>query len=371
MRPQPKNMNKEVVIAGIIGLTLGLIITYGVYTARTALFTKPKLTLVPSPQPSAQPSASQALVLNAPDEGTVSLEKEIVITGNTQPESFVVVANSVNENITTADNTGTFSSKVILNEGGNILSVFAIQEDGTVNKVDRSVAYLTEKLTNYIATQSAQAEEPQTIAATKSATKPSVEPSSSPTLKERIQRVVQENQDKVKGLITEKSKQKLAVIGQVQRVSAETLTVKTGSGTQIISTKDDLTILKDNKLSKIANISVDDYLTVIGYSQDDQFEPALVLASSTPIAQRNYQVSIGTVDSFAKNSLVISPRQNSSQKITIIVNKDTDIEDLEGNKIVATDIKAELQVLAVYFDSKDTKTAARIRVLSNVAADDK
>lgn len=131
-------MKKEVVIAILIGLSLGLFITYGIYQARTGISRKSSETgLVVTPTPTEEFSGE--LVLNSPTDESVQSETTTSVSGTTIPQSYVVVFVGNNETITTSDGSGNFSVDVDLEDGSNIITVYVIDEDGRKLSVERTV----------------------------------------------------------------------------------------------------------------------------------------------------------------------------------------------------------------------------------------
>lgn len=124
-------MKKEIVIAILIGLSLGLFITYGVYQAKTGVSRKTKqdqntLALTPAPDQ----EFSGELILNSPEDEIIQSETTTSVSGTTLPSSFVVVFVDNDETITTSDESGNFSVEVNLNDGVNIITTIVIDENG-------------------------------------------------------------------------------------------------------------------------------------------------------------------------------------------------------------------------------------------------
>lgn len=154
-------MKKEIVIAIFLGLTLGVVITYGVYRARTTLM-KPSINNLEVDLGTDNPEASplSTLVINSPDDEIIIDQEAITVAGTTQPNSFVVVVIQDQEFITTADESGNFSIDGTLEAGSNVIQVHSIDEDGTTTTQERTVIFSTisfdEDETTLQATQSAQ-----------------------------------------------------------------------------------------------------------------------------------------------------------------------------------------------------------------------
>jgi hypothetical protein len=133
-------MRKEILFAVLIGLGLGLIITYGVYTAARGPRPESPATSPLVANASASPATdSTELVLTNPPDETVQKESATTIAGTTWANSFVVILVNGKENITTADANGNFSVKSTLRSGANIIAVTALNEDGKQAVQERTV----------------------------------------------------------------------------------------------------------------------------------------------------------------------------------------------------------------------------------------
>src|SRR5258708_39285424 len=127
-------MKKELDVGILIGLTLGLVVTYGVYRARTSLLNLPATQTTgenPSPTPSSSPH--NTLTLLSPSNESVQATKDFKVTGTTDPDATVVIFVNDKVKITTADKSGNFSLQAQLdsaNGGSNIITVRTIDENG-------------------------------------------------------------------------------------------------------------------------------------------------------------------------------------------------------------------------------------------------
>jgi hypothetical protein len=135
-------MKKEAIIAILIGLSLGLFITYGVYQARTGISRRsnnPQLT-----DNQQLETFAGELALNSPLDESVYQESTISVSGTTLPNNFVIIFVGNEETITNSDDSGNFSSQVELEEGANIITVFVIDEDGRSLSATRTVTLTDE-----------------------------------------------------------------------------------------------------------------------------------------------------------------------------------------------------------------------------------
>lgn len=137
-------MKKEILLAVLIGLVFGLIITYGIYRATISLSspTRPSTTTA-TPSPVDEALINPNLTVISPQDESVVSDRTITVAGNTLAGSYVVIFINDTENITTPDSEGNFSIQAELESGSNIITVHAIDEDGTVSKQEITVVVVT------------------------------------------------------------------------------------------------------------------------------------------------------------------------------------------------------------------------------------
>lgn len=138
-------MRKEILLAVFVGITLGLMITFGIYqNSERAKMGQNNITdqliNAPTSTQSAVAETSQ-LVINNPEEDLLTEEEELIVTGSSSANSFIVVLVNDREYIDSADESGNFSIKVALDEGGNLIEINSLDEDGKSVSQQRSVVY--------------------------------------------------------------------------------------------------------------------------------------------------------------------------------------------------------------------------------------
>lgn len=138
-------MRKEILLAVFVGITLGLMITFGIYqnseNARTGQnSTTDQLINNPTGSESATIQDS-SLIINSPEEDLFSTEEELIVSGSSVPDSFIIVLVNDVENVSNTDESGNFSIKVKLYEGGNLIQINSIDEDGKQISKQRTVIY--------------------------------------------------------------------------------------------------------------------------------------------------------------------------------------------------------------------------------------
>ncbi len=148
-------MKKEVFLAIAIGFALGLVITFGIWTANKSLknlpSTKPTPTpetvsVTPTPASTTQATQTSTLTLASPvDEALVTTAK-VTVSGKTSPQAAVVILSEDNQQIVSADAKGEFTTSVNLVPGYNFLRVQAYDPDGNMTEASAVVTYTTAKI---------------------------------------------------------------------------------------------------------------------------------------------------------------------------------------------------------------------------------
>jgi Glucodextranase, domain B len=146
-------MKKEVFLAVLVGFVLGLLITFGVWTANRSL--KPNVrpniaSSLPTPLPSPVSQESSPSVVNlsitSPADETLTGTDTITLSGKTSPGAAVAVTYEGGEEILTADTTGAFSTDIKLEGGYNRITATAFDQNGNQNSQEILVTYSTTKI---------------------------------------------------------------------------------------------------------------------------------------------------------------------------------------------------------------------------------
>jgi len=143
-------MKKEVLLAIIIGFALGLVITFGIWTANKALKqTAPQeeasvQTDSPEPIPTSPPALS--LTINEPEDNSISEEDEIEISGETAPGSTVALLYESDEIIIEADEKGLFTATIPLEGGSNEIEIISFDQEGNEVSQTLTVVYTTAEI---------------------------------------------------------------------------------------------------------------------------------------------------------------------------------------------------------------------------------
>jgi hypothetical protein len=134
-------MRKEVLLAIIVGISLGLLITFAVYQNRRSVSDTQKdqvQDVLKNPVLDKEENNGQ-LSITSPEINLVTEDKRLIVSGNTNPDNFVVIFVNDQEIITSADKSGNFSKEVQLDQTANVLVIYSIDQDGLVNQATRTV----------------------------------------------------------------------------------------------------------------------------------------------------------------------------------------------------------------------------------------
>lgn len=141
-------MKKESVIVGIFGLSLGLLVAWGIWNFKGSVPQPENLTLSPSPvaqvtSPTPTPPES-LLTLDSPQDESLATDSSVLVAGKTKPESTVVISTNLDDYVLTVSQSGNFSQEVNLEEGENILTVTAYGPNQKEEAVEKRVVYTKE-----------------------------------------------------------------------------------------------------------------------------------------------------------------------------------------------------------------------------------
>lgn len=164
----PVQMRKEIIVAILLGLSLGLFITYGLYRTRSSDSTQEAEQIEQALTSSPEIEVLSNLVVHSPEDESIVNESDVTVAGDTEPDNFVVIFINDNEYVTTADDAGAFSISGQLETGSNVIQVYSLDEDGNETVEERVVIYTTQPLTEAANEQSdtetTDTEDPSTTA---------------------------------------------------------------------------------------------------------------------------------------------------------------------------------------------------------------
>jgi len=134
-------MKKEVIIAIFVGLSLGLIIAFGVRTAQNSL--KHITRANPTPTTTASEvntTTNHFLLITAPTPDEIITDNELNVVGSTSPNSMVsIVGTDGIDTSTIADDTGAFNAAISLVAGVNSITISSYNPTGDESTITFNV----------------------------------------------------------------------------------------------------------------------------------------------------------------------------------------------------------------------------------------
>jgi len=186
-----------------------------------------------------------------------------------------------------------------------------------------------------------------------------------------IKKIIKDNlaNDKVKGAIDNLLNRKIAMIGQLSRITDETITIKNLAGTKILALDNNPKIIKDKKTIDIDKVEVENWVMVLGKLKDDNFSPDFIYVYTKTLRPKNQVILIGTITSITNSTITIKPR-SGDQEETLNLTNNTKFRDSAGKESTFNNFSEDINVLVIGLEDNDSKTATTIRSLAPLPADE-
>ena len=283
-------MRKEVWLAVIGGITLGLIIWFGVYRINFAFKKGGPAQTSPTPTPNNQ----AGLTIAKPNYDDVITSLPQTISGIASKDSRIVISTNSNDYITKTDQKGTFEKEVDLEGGVNQIIVSAVTKDNNISSQELRLIYSTQLET--------QKSESQTT-------------SGESGVREIVLKKVEDILNSPK-----------AYLGTVTDIAEKTIQLKTDSGAIEQVSAEDLPAGKAGV--KLTDIAIGDYIIAMGYRNGNHVLNAkrILITQPTPVPQ--IKIIYGKVKSISKKEIMVNENDKAAVATTTkLSNKKTKAED--------------------------------------------
>lgn len=291
-------MKKEVLIAIIAGLVLGLVITMGIYTANRSLnLQRNKKLSQNSAAPTAIPSGINNKTLNLTSHESFDLvdRSELTLSGIAWPEAIVALISEADSQIIRADEEGIFVFETRLMKGFNEIAIIAGDESGTTQTQNLVLTYSTNKIepvTGWLRlVRIAYAAEVEATAGAETVTD---------KIKERLQETVSEGLVTIKEEITGKlaAPRKKAYIGKVSSLDETSLTLTYKEQNFTVNLSENTVFVKGaNTAIDWEDLAVNNFVIAMGFyhADSDSFTAARVSVINEPEPPDNQQLVQGKI----------------------------------------------------------------------------
>jgi len=146
-------MKKEILIAIAIGFILGLVITFGIWTANKSLQqnNKTQKTEVGENQPIVTETSSTEdgqipLTISSPEDNSLVDQEKIEIVGKTKAGATIVILYEKGEEVFQADEQGEFSQEITLVGGANEIKITVFDTEGNEANQSLNLVYSTAEI---------------------------------------------------------------------------------------------------------------------------------------------------------------------------------------------------------------------------------
>lgn len=184
--------------------------------------------------------------------------------------------------------------------------------------------------------------------------------SSSESIKE-----IMKNADlkKVNGAINNLLNKKVAMIGEVARITDESITITNILGTRILALNNNPKIIKNKEIIGVEKVEVENWVMVLGKLEEDNFSPHFIYVSTETLRPKNQEVIMGTITSISNSELKISNRSGNEEQ-TLKLSKNTNYQNSNGEEVSASNFSKDLNVLVTAFIDDSSTTVATLRSLA-------
>lgn len=324
-------MRKELVWAGIIGITFGLIIGFGVWRVRSSVTPKDKPSATSTPQPKV---GQFKIAINKPNNLDVITQNPTSVTGVTKSLSWVVVSTDKEDFLTQSLNNGTFSVDVALAPGFNRIKVSALNSDGNTTSQDVSLIYSESFQSNLSTPESATSES--------------------------------DISKDVANKVNASANPPKAYLGTVTDITDSTIQIKSTDSKiqQIATNKYDVTVVNTtgttNKTVKLTDVAIGDFIIAMGYVDgNDVLDTQRILVSDSATESKIGPSLLKVTEVSSKS--IVAVGVNDGKEVTITPAKNTTLESFLDNKTKAikiANIKAD-DLLIVVSDNSGTPSIIR------------
>lgn len=139
-------MKKEILIAIIIGFILGLVITFGIWTANKSLqeSSQTQTTGNNESQPIVTETTEEgqiSLIISSPENNALVNQEKIEIVGQTVAQATVIILYEEGQEVFQSDEKGEFTQEITLVGGANEIKITAFDEEGNETNKTLNLVY--------------------------------------------------------------------------------------------------------------------------------------------------------------------------------------------------------------------------------------
>ena len=331
-------MRKEITFAIIFGIFVGLIVAFGLLRVNGVMKQNSKgnqngVSVASDVQKTAdKPIGSSSITLLKPADHQVSGSNMIGVAGVTQGESFIIATGGTYDFISKSGKDGTFNFEYQLEPSYNALNIYSVSADNQRSNISLELVYSSEA----------------------------------------VQKETNEDVDKkVENKLEDVQNMPEFYQGTITDITDGGIQIKTKEGEikQISYTTGNTTFAKIGKSTikiTLTDIALGDYITAMGYKEDNGLLNAFRILVTQPATPEGVKIFFGTVLNKNKTDILVSEKDSGEINIEIDNNTKT-FKGVSSNpeRLRFTDVKKDNLVIGTYLTDKETNVARRIYILDN------
>lgn len=252
-------MKRDIIIALVIGITIGSIIALTVTNLPTLIKEGKKRTEKIS-QPTDSPITLTPKINNLeiikPLDGSISEADSTVVSGKTKSGNTVFIDTDLNTKIVETDGNETFSEKITLSEGANIIHVTQYDASGEVQSKVITVFYTAENLLSVKQTSS-------------TSPSPASQSATSVSIIEKLKKIEILKENIASRVAEIREKDQAAYIGTIKTINSSSINLITTSGDKTINLSEDTSYFSllesERKDISFKKLSEGNTISVFGY----------------------------------------------------------------------------------------------------------
>jgi len=302
-------VRRELIWAGIIGISFGLIIAFGVWRISSGN----KISTIPKPVATFPSSNSEfKIVLSAPEDNDVVTENSLMVSGITKPLVWLTVSGEKGDYISQTDERGVFLVNVALDSGVNQIKITAFDPTGAQSVQKVLVVYSSNFQVSTIPSPTTS------------------DNSTESALRQKVAEKVAEAMNKPK-----------AYLGVVTDIADSTIQLKTTDGQikQVSTISGNVSVVNiagtNNKVVKLTDIAIGDFIVAMGYVNTASVLSAQRILVTDAVTDPKIDSFLGKVQSITSKTAVVSSLRDG-QEGSITPSAKTDIETYTGGKLVVS-----------------------------------
>lgn len=209
---------------------------------------------------------------------------------------------------------------------------------------------------------------PMPVSQSLAQSEPTPTPSIAPTettnsLRERIQNIVEQQKEKVEAVLGEFTNQRRGFIGQVVRVSEETLALEIRGTTRIVPLTGGVLLTRNGAAIQPENIEVGSWAVVMGLMENDTFVAKRIIFTTASPRPNQPIVYLGSLKTLRRNGFDFQPR-GQTDSIAITINTSSQFQDNTGETAQFNNFLADDQVLMIGYQSGENIVVTTLRALA-------